>query len=315
MVIVIEGQEGVTWDDWRNLAEVCEGRNMGGLFTSDHYLAEAEPAERPVLDAWSVLSGLAAITHTLRLGTIVTPITFRHPAVLAKVAVTVDHLSGGRVELGLGAGWYEEEHLAYGFNFPPLRERLRLLGEYGEIIRGLTSTGPFQHSGAAYRLIDAPGLPKPIQHALPIIVGGTGKSGTTRCAAAFGDEYNSLETSIEACSRVRTSLDEACRAIERDPATLPMSVSLKCVTGSTERDVQLRLERAFGLMLSTAPEARPTLDEGWLVGVPDEISFHLHRLEKAGVRRVFLRFVDHRDLEAIEVLGTEVRDALKREGE
>lgn len=308
--VVIEGQEEVGWHDWTHLAEACEHAGIAGLFTSDHYLSEVEPARRGALDAWSVMAGLAAVTERVRLGTVVTPVTFRHPSVIAKLAVSVDHISNGRVELGLGAGWYEREHRAYGFHFPPLRERIRLLRESLEIIRGLTSDGTLEHGGSCFQLVDCPGLPKPVQRRLPIIVGGTGKPGTVRCAAEFADEYNSLDSSLEGCSRVRARLDQACEAIGRQPASLPMSLSLKCVTGSTEADIDRRLQRAYDLLLLEPSAARPSIDEGWLVGTADVVAAQLRELAELKVTRVFLRLIDHLDLEVLEVLGHDVIPAL-----
>src|SRR3954468_24607403 len=149
---MIEGQEDVTWDDWVALAQACERHGIEALFRSDHYLSVADDRERGSLDAWVTLGALAAITSRLRLGTLVLPATFRHPSVLAKSAVTVDHISGGRVEVGLGTGWWEAEHTTYGFPFPPMGERMGALAEQLEIVHGHWADGSFEFAGEHYRL-------------------------------------------------------------------------------------------------------------------------------------------------------------------
>ncbi|MGH2819948.1 MAG: LLM class flavin-dependent oxidoreductase, partial [Actinomycetota bacterium] len=159
--LMIEGQEDVGWKQWQALAVACEESGLEGLFRSDHYLSVGGHAERGSLDAWTTLAGLAAQTERIRLGTMVSPATFRHPSALAKSVVTVDHISGGRVELGLGAGWHEAEHRAYGFPFAGAPTRLEVLGEQLEIVRGAWDEGPFEFDGRHYRLEGLDALPKP----------------------------------------------------------------------------------------------------------------------------------------------------------
>src|SRR5919204_185225 len=191
--LMIEGQEGVTWDRWTALARACEELGFTGLFRSDHYLAFDHPNERGALDAWTTLAALASITQRIRLGTLVSPVTFRHPAQVAKSLVTVDHASGGRAELGMGAGWFEREHRAYGFPFPPTGERMGVLAEQVEIVHRLWSKdeGPVTFEGRHYSLDACPGLPKPVQDPHPplILGGGAGPRGAS-LAARWADEYN-----------------------------------------------------------------------------------------------------------------------------
>src|SRR6266498_967719 len=171
--LMVEGQEGVTWEQWLALADACEAHGLEGLFRSDHYLSVMGRRERGSLDAWATLAGLAARTGTVRLGTLVSPATFRHPSVLAKTVVTVDHISGGRVEVGLGAGWLDQEHAAYGFDMPPAKERMARLAEQLEIVNGEWANGPFDFQGSYYRVKDLDALPKPVQRPRPnLIVGG-----------------------------------------------------------------------------------------------------------------------------------------------
>src|SRR5262245_15583841 len=208
--LMVEGQEGVTWDDWVALARACEEHGLDSLFRSDHYLGilSGRPAEAH--DAWATISALAAVTDRLRLGTLVSPVTFRHPAVVARMAVTADHVSGGRVEPVLGAGRFEAEHEAHDFPCPPLGERFDKLEHDTEaIVRAWTEDDRQQ--------------PKPVQRPHPpIVIGGSARPRGARLAARWAQEYNTVSASLEQCRERRAALDEACRAAGRDPATLPL---------------------------------------------------------------------------------------------
>src|SRR5918997_606132 len=172
---MIEGQEDVTWDDWRAPAGACEQHGVETLFRSDHYLSVFGRGERGSLDAWATIAALAATTSTLRLGTLVSPATFRHPSELAKVVATVDHVSGGRIEVGMGTGWSEPEHEAFGFPFPPLGERMALLEEQLQVVSGQWAGGPFSFEGRHYEIRDLDAHPKPVQRPRPpLIMGGSG---------------------------------------------------------------------------------------------------------------------------------------------
>src|SRR5438093_860832 len=203
---MIEGQEGVTWDDWVALASTCEEHGVEALFRSDHYVSGFDE-RRPALDAWATIAGLAARTTRLELGTLVSPVTFRHPAVLARQAATADEISGGRITLGMGAGWMEREHEAYGFEFGTARERVAELGEQIEIVHRLLREERIDFDGGRYRLQDAPGLGRPN---LSILVGGSAKPGTTGPAVRFADEYNTLFGTLEEVRQRKQALDEAC---------------------------------------------------------------------------------------------------------
>jgi F420-dependent oxidoreductase-like protein len=208
LCLMVEGQEGVTWEQWVAIAQSAERSGYEALFRSDHYLSVMGDGGRGALDAWATLAGLAAVTSTLRLGTLVSPATFRHPAVLAKNAVTVDHISGGRVELGIGAGWNAAEHAAYAFDLPPMRERLDRFAEQVEIVRGLLSDGEFGFDGRYYRLAGVDAQPKPVSGHLPIVLGGKAGPRAAALAARFADEYNVIFVSPEECREVRERLDE-----------------------------------------------------------------------------------------------------------
>src|SRR5512133_1258444 len=239
LALMIEGQEGVTWDDWVALADACEEHGVESLFRSDHYISGSDET-RPVLDAWATIAGLAARTTKLELGTLVSPATFRHPSLLARNAATADEISGGRIVLGMGAGWMEREHEAYGFDFATTRERVARFAEQLEIVHDLLHEPRVDFSGAHYRLHDAPGLGRPD---LTILVGGSAKPGTTAPAVRFADEYNCVFGTFDDARERKQRLDEACARGDRDPATLRYSLMAPLVVGRNEREVQQSAQR------------------------------------------------------------------------
>src|SRR3954447_15646774 len=211
---MIEGQEGVTWGDWVALADACEEHGVEALFRSDHYISGSDES-RPVLDAWATLAGLAARTTKLELGTLVSPGTFRPPSLLARNAATADEISGGRIVLGLGAGWMQREHDAFGFDFATTRERVARFAEQLEIIHDLLHEDTVDFDGAHYGLHDAPGLRRPD---LTILVGGSAKPGTTGPAVRFADEYNCVFGTFDDARERKRALDEACERRARGQA-------------------------------------------------------------------------------------------------
>src|SRR5918995_4544261 len=208
---MIEGQEGVSWEDWLALAKACEAHGVPALFRSDHYLNLGDNPERGSLDAWGTICALAAVTTELRLGTLVSPATFRHPSNLAKLAVTADHVSGGRVELGLGTGWHDAEHRAFGFPGPSMDR----MAEQLAVIDGILAPGPFSFRGDHYVLEELDALPKPVQQPLPIILGGAAKPRGAALAARYAAEYNVVHATPEeagaAPERLRRAGEEAGR--------------------------------------------------------------------------------------------------------
>jgi F420-dependent oxidoreductase-like protein len=302
--LMIEGQEDVTWAQWVALAQACEEHGVGTLFRSDHYLSVEGQEERGSLETWATLAGLAAVTSRLRLGALVSPATFRHPSVLAKLVTAVDQISGGRVELGLGAGWNEREHAAYGFAFPPLGERMELLEEQLAIVRGAWATGPFTHHGRHYRLDAVDALPKPVQRPHPpIIIGGVAKPRTARLAAQFADEYNTVYATPAECAERRAVVEGAWRDAGRDPATLTFSVMVPWLSGSDSGDLRQRSER---LAAWRGTDAATLFEEFAGIGVTgtfDESLGHLTAYRDAGVDRIMLQHLLHEDVEAIALLA------------
>jgi F420-dependent oxidoreductase-like protein len=225
--LMIEGQEGVSWADWVALAQGCERLGFDALFRSDHYLSVDGHAERGSLDAWGTVSALCAVTGRLRFGTLVSPATFRHPSVLAKAVVTADHISGGRIELGIGAGWKREEWEAYGYDFPDTPERLKNLEESLEVITRMLEPGRASFDGVNARIAGAINLPKPIQRPrVPIMVGGNGRKVTWRLGARFADEINLDNMPPDELPEAMKDIAAHCEAIGRDPKSLRVSVHI-----------------------------------------------------------------------------------------
>jgi F420-dependent oxidoreductase-like protein len=302
--VMIEGQEDVTWDDWVALAEACERLGFEALFRSDHYLSVMGAGDRGSLDAWGTLCGLAALTSTLRLGTLVSPATFRHPSVLAKNAVTADHISGGRVELGIGAGWMEAEHRAYGFPFPAMGVRMDRLEEQLEIVSGSFGPGPFSFGGEHFAVAELDALPKPVQQPLPLLMGGAARRRGAALAARFAGEYNVVHASPDEAAAARARLAAACRQAGRDPATLRFSLMHEFLVGRDDAELRSRSERLAAVNGSSADVE--VLRRNALAGTPEEIVARLREYEAAGVERVMLQHLVHRDVEALELVAAEV---------
>jgi alkanesulfonate monooxygenase SsuD/methylene tetrahydromethanopterin reductase-like flavin-dependent oxidoreductase (luciferase family) len=303
---MIEGQEGVTWDDWVALAAACEEHGVEALFRSDHYVSGFDET-RPVLDAWATIAGLAARTTKLELGTLVSPVTFRHPAVLARSAATADAISKGRVTLGMGAGWMQREHEAYGFPFGTARERVAHFAEQLAIVHGLLHEDRFTFESERYRLHDAPGLRRPD---LPILVGGSAKPGTTGPAVRFADEYNALFGTLSEATERKRALDEACEQAERDPSTLRYSLMAPCVIGRDEGEL---FESARRIGARFGREPKDVLDryrEHGPVGTIPEAVARLQQIEELGYERVMLQHLAHDDLETVALIGRELAPAV-----
>ncbi len=311
--LMVEGQESVTWEQWLALARTCEDAGLEGLFRSDHYASVFGVLDRGSLDAWTTLAGLAARTERIRLGTMVSPVTFRHPSLVSRVVATVDHISGGRVELGLGAGWYELEHRAHGFGFHDTRTRLERLAEQLEIVRRQWTEDAFTFRGKHYELEDCRALPKPVQDPHPnLIVGGKATPGTVAPAVRFADEYNTVYASPAECTRRRRALDEACGAAGREPASLPLSLMTGCIVASDRGTLLERTRRVMRTMGSGGDPEAFLREQGaqWIAGTPDEAVDQLLERRRAGIERVMLQHLVPEDLEMVELLGAEVAPRL-----
>lgn len=287
LALMIEGQEGVSWADWIALAGACEQHGIEALFRSDHYLSGTDPA-RAALDAWTVLPALAARTDRIELGTLVSPVTFRPAAVLANASATANEISGGRISLGMGTGWMEAEHEAFGFPFPPMQERLRLFREQIEAVRG------FWDDGSRPRLI----------------VGGSGLSGTLEPAARFADEYNTVMATPEECAERREKLARACEREDREP--IPLSLMTACAIGRDEAEARDRIRRRIDRAGQQVDpdEYKASRGNAAILGTIEAAAERLRAYEAAGVERVMLQHLDHQDLAMVELIGRELVPAV-----
>jgi len=310
--LMIEGQEGVTWEDWVRLAALAELHGFDGLFRSDHYTAIIRP-HADALDAWATLAGLATLTQRIRLGTLVSPATYRHPSVLARMAVTIDHISRGRVEVGLGSGWYEREHLENGFPFLDAKRRFHLFAEQVEIVvRSWTEEG-FDHSGPAYELRNQTALPRPFQDPHPpLVLGGTGKPRFAALAARYATEVNTLGAPNEELRERKERLDRACVEAGRDPATLAFSVMTSCFVGADRAEAVDRV-RAFLAVRNDDSDPEAFLAERadrWLAGTVEDVAARIEELRGLGVTRVFLQHLNHSDDAMVALVGEQLLPAL-----
>lgn len=303
--IFIEPQQGASYGDQLAVARRAEALGFGAFFRSDHLLAMGGDGLPGPTDAWVTLGAIARETTTIRLGTLVTSATFRYPGPLAITVAQVDDMSNGRVELGLGTGWYQREHEAYGVPFPALGERFDRLEEQLEIITGLWSTRTgesFESPGGAYPVTGSPALPKPVQSPVPIVIGGGGPTRTPALAARFAAEFNTpfldRERFQAQCDRVRA----ACSAIDRDPATMTFSAAVVVCCGTDEADVARR---------ATAIGREPSeLRTSGVAGTPEEAAATIRAWTAAGADRLYLQVLDHTDLDHLDLIATQVAPLL-----
>jgi F420-dependent oxidoreductase-like protein len=297
--VFTEPQQGASYDDLLAVAQEAERLGFGAFFRSDHYLTMGGDGLPGPSDAWITLAGIARETSTIRLGTLMTSATFRHPGPLAIAVAGVDQMSGGRVELGLGAGWYEAEHTAYGIPFPPTGERFDVLEEQLAVITGLWgSPGGFEFTGARYTVKDSPALPKPTQEKVPVLVGGSGKKRTPALAARYADEFNlpfvPFGAGLEQVVRVR----RACEEIGRDPDSLRYSSALVLCVGADEAELARRAA-AIGREVGE-------LRENGLAGTPAEVVDKIGRYAESGQTRLYLQTLDLHDLDHLRLVAAEV---------
>jgi F420-dependent oxidoreductase-like protein len=299
--VFTEPQQGATYGDLLAVARRTEELGFDAFFRSDHYVAFSGTGLPGPTDAWTTLAGLARETSRIRLGTLVTPVTFRLPGPLAISVAQVDEMSGGRVELGLGTGWHDGEHAMYGVPFPPMGERFAMLEEQLQIVRGLwAADGPFSFSGVHYSLVDAPALPKPVQRpGPPVVMGGYGATRTPRLAALYADEFNvpmgPLDVTAQQYVRVREALAETGRS-------LVFSAAQTVCVGRDETEVRRRAEA----IEQTPEQARA----GGLGGSPAEVVDKIGRFVEAGASRIYLQLLDLHDLDHLDLIAAEVAPQL-----
>lgn len=298
--IFTEPQQGASYDDLLTIAQASEQLGYDAFFRSDHYLAMGDGDGLPgPTDAWTSLAGLARETSRIRLGTLVSSVTYRHPGILAIQVAQVDVMSGGRVELGLGAGWFEEEHRAYGIPFP--KKRFGMLAEQLEIVTGLWSTpvgDRYSFAGEHHTIVDSPALPKPVQSPVPIIIGGGGAKKTPDLAVRFAAEYNAGFAPVQELAVRVARVREACDRAGRDPATLVLSMPGAVATGATTAEAE---RRATAIGRSTEE-----LRDGGFTGTASEVIDQIGALTELGFTRIYFQILDLHDLDHLDFLAREV---------
>jgi F420-dependent oxidoreductase-like protein len=301
--IFTEPQQGASYDQLLAVAKATEAHGFGAFFRSDHYLKMGDVSGMPgPSDAWITLAGLARETSRIRLGTLVSPITFRHPGPFAISVANVDAMSGGRVELGIGTGWYDAEHAAYAIPFPPLGDRFEMLEEQLEIITGMWRTPAdetFSFTGKHHSVVDSPALPKPVQQpAPPIVIGGGGPKRTPRLAATFASEYNLPFAPVSFFSKQCDRVRGACEKIGRDPSSLVLSAGLVVCCGANESEIERRA-KSIGRDVAE-------LRENGAAGTPPEVVAKIRTFADAGASRMYLQVLDLDDLDHLALLAAEV---------
>ena len=309
--LMIEAQQGLTYAEQLELARLAERVGFEAFFRSDHYRSFPGPADRPTTDAWTVLAGIARETKTIRLGTLVSPVTFRHPGSFAKVVTTADEMSGGRVEVGIGAGWNEPEHSQLGLPFPEIRERADLMEDELALLHGLwEEPAGWSFDGKQVRVVAASFNPKPVQRPHPpIIVGGEGSPRSLRLAARYADEYNMSSADPDQCTDAFGRLDVECRKIGRDPAVIRRSVMAGLLVGADAAEMERRVRDQLAMVGDAGTDAAGWLEERrprWILGTPDQARAMAARFAATGVERIMLQDLLPRDHAMIELAAREL---------
>jgi F420-dependent oxidoreductase-like protein len=320
LAVMIEGQEGLNWERWRRLMEATERLGFEGLFRSDHFFSVAGVYGRDCIETWASLTLTAAETSRIRFGTLVSSMTFRHPALLARIAASIDQLSGGRLAVGVGAGWNVQEHEMFGLRLPPVKERLDRLEEGIQVMLALWAPGRANFEGSYYQLHEAEALPLPAQSASgghpKLIVGGSGEKRTMLIAAKYADEWNGGGGPAPEDFRAKVAVLEAhCRSIGRDPATIERSRMLAFLIGRNQaeiveraRAVQESMPRLKEIAAAELPDRMR--ERGWLVGTPEQVIEQIRAHEAAGCQRIYLQHHDQTDFAVLELVAKEILPAV-----
>lgn len=298
LAIMLEGQDGLNWTRWQRLAQAAETLGYAGLYRSDHY-TNARPPDKDSLELWVSLTWLAGHTQRLEFGPLVSPVSFRHPTMTARMAAAVDDLSGGRLRLGLGAGWQQREHQNYGWDLLDVPQRFKRFEEGLDIITQLlNSDEPVDYQGEYYQLNEAVLLPRPQQPGgPPIIIGGNGPKRTLPLAARYADEWNSVYLSPQKFANLNAQLDELLQARGRPPAQVRRSLMANVVFGRNEADLSRKLQGR------SADDLRA---ENRIVGTPAQVVDQLGRLAEAGVQCLMMQWLDQDDIDGLEGLAQTV---------
>ncbi len=310
--VMIEAQEGLTWDRWNRIIDTTEQNNFDSLWRSDHLFSVMGISDRDQLSLWPSMTVVAARDSKLEFGALVSPTTFRHPVMLAKDATALDILSNGRFWLGVGAGWNEREHRAFGFPLPPLKERMDRLEESIEVIKLLWTGKPVTYSGEQFRLDEAQMRPVPTRSSgVPLMIGGSGEKRTLRMVARFANEWNTTASSLDVYRHKVEVLEQHCYDVGRDGSQIARSMMVGHIIGSDEAELKERASRIQQIIPSTqnmpVEDVISTMRErGWLVGTPAEIVDDIRERAKLGVSRIMLQTHDQEDMSALELFGKSV---------
>ena len=304
--IMIEGQEGLTWERWWRLAQAAEDLGYESLCRSDHLTGLGGESRRPSLETWVSLTALATRTRRIRFGPMVSPLTFYHPAILAKMAAAIDNLAGGRFDLGIGAGWNEHEHTMYGVPFPPLKERLDRLECGARVIRALEAPEPVTLDQPYYPLKKAESYPRPPRGRLRVVIGGRGEKRTLRIVAELADEWNVTRLDVEGYRAKRQVLAEHCRAVKRDPDTIARSLMVPLAIGRDAAEVARRVANARAVFPALPDGEAAWRAAGFLAGTPTQVVEDLQRWDGVGMQRVLLQMLDQEDIGALELFARDV---------
>ena len=308
--IMIEGQEGLTWERWFRLAQAAEDLGYESLCRSDHLTGLGGKSKRPSLETWTSLTALALRTKRIRFGPMVSPLTFYHPALLAKMAAAVDTLSGGRLDLGLGAGWNEHEHRMFGVPFLTLKERLDRLEAGARLIRSLEKGQPVTLKQPHFPLEKAESFPLPSHARYRIVIGGRGEKRTLKIVAEFADEWNVTRVDISGFVQKRSVLAEHCRAFGRDPEVIARSLMVPCAIGRDSVEVAKRIAGMRAIFPALPADEAAWHAVSFLAGSPERIVADLKAWKHAGLQRVLLQSLDQEDLPGLELFAREVMPRL-----
>jgi F420-dependent oxidoreductase-like protein len=309
--LMIEPQQGLSYREQLDLARLAERVGFEAFFRSDHYGSFPGPADRPTTDAWTVLAGIARETERIRLGALVSPVTFRHPGSFAKVVTTADEMSGGRIEVAVGAGWNDAEHAQLGLAFPEISERADLMEDELQILHGLwEQPDGWSFEGRQVRIVDAGFHPKPVQRPHPpIIVGGEGSPRSVRMAARYANEYNMSSSGPDSCAEAFGRLDAECVRIGRDPKSVARSVMAGLLMGADEAEVARRVEAQLAMVRAAETNAAAWFEARrprWIAGTPDQARVMVGAFAAAGVERIMLQDLLPRDHAMIELAAREL---------
>ncbi len=315
--IMIEGQEDLTWERWHRVAERTEALGFESIWRSDHLIPDVSDDTSEASEAWISLATLADRTSRLRFGPLVTPITFRHPAVLAKMAACVDQLSNGRLEFGLGAGWHDGEHAAFGVPYPNMAERFERLEESLQLTIATWTEDNVNYNGKHYQLEDITSYPKPAQDPYPpIVVGGNGKKRTIPLAAKYGNEWNGTSQTPDEFKERRQLLRDLCQSYGRDPDSVRCSLMITLFTGRTDGELKSRIEKVAGIMTKSPRMAGATpeslTEQGRLVGTPSQVVEKLQQYEEAGCERFMLQLFDYDDMDVLDIIAEDIMPHVDR---